>query len=216
MTSDPDGLRRRQFLVVAAAVGGMGLAGCGGRRSSTGGRRTETDTTGEPTTDPPSLTDLSFTATVENQPSPDAPATVRVRLGNPTATDLSVKFGQSLLFSAEASPLDGYEGIHLILVEEVESETHRDGCWRDPNPSATRTVWSYRPPVDLPAGEAIQDRYAVLAGADAERCPPPGEYRFTNEIVRKGYTGPRIGVTVSVREDGRLSVAGTGPGVSGD
>lgn len=188
-------------------------------RSPTEETPTRTPTEETPTRTPtketptPALTDLGFSASVVGQPSADAAGKVAVRLHNPAATETEVRVGQSILYSGAASPagLQHAGGINLVHEDTLGSVDRIDGCRRYPRSSVTPTARPYRAPIVIPPESAVEDRYGVVTSPSADACLPAGEYRFENEIVRGGYEGPVIALTVTIADDRKLSVATSGP-----
>jgi hypothetical protein len=158
------------------------------------------------------LTDLGFSAAVVEQPSPDTAGIVVVRLENPTATGTVIRDGQSLLFSGKSSPpgLQDDRGINLVHENTLDLIERIDGCLRYPGPSVTPTVIVSRSPRILPPRTSVEDRYGVVTSPDADECLPTGEHRVENEIAQDGFEAT-IALTITVGDDGRLSVATSGP-----
>jgi hypothetical protein len=133
--------------------------------------------------------DVSVTLGFTNESSPDAPATLYVRVGVRDTADGPVK-----LPVGATPPLSAYRGVHsperdgentrpMLLVPQRAGAAFKDivrrdqGCWRPKLPvgpqddvEATRT---------LDPGEALAREYYLVTPWATDRCLRPGAYRFS-------------------------------------
>lgn len=190
--------RRALLSLVGASV----AAGCSGRLDGSAATASPTET---PTGTPDRRATLSFDATVERQPSPTAPAEVRVALRT-TSGPFEVRFGPALLFSDGTGPPS--RDVWILPETDVgpndPPDEATDGCWRY---TAERYVES-SPPEGRPlAPDApLTERYRLYTLGTDGPCLPDGRYRFDGplELPNERVT---LGLTLSL-SGGRVEASG--------
>lgn len=140
--------------------------------------------------------------TVVEQASPDHPPTLRLGLRNRTGERLAVRSGPPVPFD-DIQTVDGPAPAQVIPTDEPDAASPRDRpqyeraslangseeCW------VVAAGYYYRGAQvlggrEIDGGGMLTVDYAFVVESDAERCFPPGEYRFvsTPHIEWPDYT----------------------------
>lgn len=188
---------RRRFLTGLAAAGSAGVAGCpAGERSD-----------GTPTPTPAgSVADLSYDAGVLEQPSTEAPASIRTMLVNHGDATVRVEARETIALRYEYGP----ERAVLLFPEtpvgpNETPSTPEGGCWRYTDDGfLVRDLAEFH---EVDPDGAFTETYRVYTRGAERSCLPDGAYGFS-ATVRDGEENElevRVDVTV---EDGHLSAEG--------
>ena len=152
----------------------------------------------------PSLTELSFSATVVRQLSSSTPPRLRVVLTNEGETEVAVGPGQQLMFSSDfgtpvADPLIFYPASN-------GPETQVDGCWMA-GPDDQFTPQSIVRWTTLQSGDEIRSTIDVYTLESADECFPDGEYVFSSGIYwQSEERSVRLTVDVAIQKEKLTSV----------
>jgi hypothetical protein len=164
----------------------------------------------------PDVSDLSFTATVLNQASIEAPPTIEIALRNDGPEPVEIGYGPALLFSDDVGSTEWAEAIAI--------EPDHRGATIGPRPQQSGDCWSVSSDADititsmlnletLNSGEEVTATVFVYGRSDpdSDQCYPPGEYRFEDQISFYEEFTFEIALEISIGDNGQLSARGEQP-----
>lgn len=205
----------RRHLLRASAIGlGVSTAGCYDETTGASAERAtdETPATGTPAEETPTPArtrgPLSFVARVVEQPSEEAPATIRTKLTNTSENEIAVGTGPKLVFRA---PDDAFEH-GLVLYPETfvgpnaTPDEPTDGCWRYTDDEfLVQDLLEWR---SVEGGGSIGERHRVYTVGTDRPCLPDGVYPFGEDVfVDDESRVLDLEVSLTVDGGGRVSVA---------